>query len=237
MMKIVGIDLPLPSSYSDVDTRIARKNSDFRRHLESIIGHRIVLTGKMTANPNYKVLDSLSEDEAMKIVNQINKEINKAIEMKKIHIDKNPKGYAWIIDEENKIGESIMKIKLSELKRIIKEEVERAKLLDEQGRPRTEETSSPAFDSDEFIQYLTAGHYKSKRGLGSIRSPRGVKSAGAGRPEKFYVDTPDGVTDLTAMEIIDLYDPKASMAFDVYDVDGAFLAKIPIDWELGERTA
>lgn len=128
----------------------------------------------------------------------------------------------------------VYRIKLSELKKMIKEE--KQKVILEQ-RPKMEETDSPPFGTDEFIQWLTAAHYKSKRGMGSIRSPRGVKSAGPGRPEEFYVDTPSGVTKLTAKEIIDLYDPKGKMAFDVYDMDGGYLAKVTLDWELGERAA
>lgn len=127
----------------------------------------------------------------------------------------------------------LYRIKLSELKKMIREEKRR--FLREQGRPSFEETDSPPFDTDEFIQYLTAGHYKSKRGLGAIRSPKGVKSAGPGRPEDFYVDTPDGVTKLTAKQIINLYDPKSKVAFDVYDMEGAYLAKVPLDFELLEE--
>jgi hypothetical protein len=129
-----------------------------------------------------------------------------------------------------------MKIKLSELKRIIRSEVRRAKKLNEQGRPSTSEYATPAYDADEFIDYVTAGFSKSKRGLGALQPGRAsVKAPGAGRPQEFHVDTPEvGMVVMSDRELVDAYNPGGSKGYDVYDTDGTYMASVPLEADFEE---
>lgn len=109
------------------------------------------------------------------------------------------------------LNDNIKRIKLSELKRIIKQEVLKMKLMKEQGRPKLE--GGQYYETDEFIDYIRAG----------------LKS-GRGRPQEFEVEIGEDFVTLSDKELLDAYDPSGKW-YDVYGKDGEALAKVPLDLE------
>lgn len=76
----IGIQLPLPPSFSQLPSDIGRKNEKFKAKLSKKIGHKIKLIGKNTWNPCHQVDTTFPDkDTAEKLLALINQEINSAI--------------------------------------------------------------------------------------------------------------------------------------------------------------
>jgi len=129
------------------------------------------------------------------------------------------------------VGKTV-RIRMSELKKLIREEARRARLVKEQGRPvsiplgrpteladletgrgRPKEEGGQYYSSDEFIDYVRAG----------------IKS-GKGRPEEYDIDLGDELLTVSGRELIDMYDEDGKW-YDIYGRDGENLAKVPLDIE------
>lgn len=130
--------------------------------------------------------------------------------------------------KEGTVGKTV-RIRMSELKKLIREEARRARVLKEQGRPvsiplgrpteladleigrgRPKEEGGQFYDSDEFVEYVRAG----------------VKS-GRGRPEEYDIDLGDELLTVSGRELLDMYDEDGEW-YDIYGRDGENLAKIPL---------
>jgi hypothetical protein len=113
-------------------------------------------------------------------------------------------------------SKKVTKIRLSELKRIIRSEVRRAKLNEQRGRGRPSEAGGEIYTADEFLDYLKFG-----------------KKGGRGRPFEYHVDINGTLYTVSDKELIDAYDVDGTWV-DVYDAQDAFLAKFPVDINLLE---
>lgn len=134
---------------------------------------------------------------------------------------------------EKKAEPKVFRIRMTELKKMIREEARRARILKEQGRPvsiprgrpfeiektevgrgRPSDEGGHAYDEQEFLDYLRAG----------------LKS-GRGRPQEFDVDTSEELIRMSDQQILDSYDESGSH-MDIYGKDGDILANLPLNLEL-----
>jgi hypothetical protein len=133
-------------------------------------------------------------------------------------------------------GSKTVRIRMSELKKLIREEARRARVLKEQGRPvsiplgrpteladletgrgRPKEEGGQYYSSDEFIDYVRAG----------------LKS-GRGRPQEYDVDLGDEMLTLSDRELLSAYDEDGQW-YDIYSTTGENLAKIPLNLDSLEQ--
>jgi len=123
------------------------------------------------------------------------------------------------------------RIRMSELKRIIKEEAKRARLLKEQGRP----VSIPLGRPTEPGEMPARGRGRPEEDRGGPYSQRELlhyvmtfDKEGRGRPAEWQVDNGTELMPLSTKELMDAYDEKSTTAYDVYSPDGEHLGELPL---------
>lgn len=139
------------------------------------------------------------------------------------------------IMERRKLNESrkpkVYRMKLTELKKIIRQEARRARVIKEQevagpvgrprdlpgldiGRGRPKEEGGQFYDTDEFLDYLRSG-----------------EKTGRGRPFEFDVEVGDTFYTVSDKDLIDAWDDDGTPV-DIYSPNGELLAKAIVNLDV-----
>lgn len=125
-------------------------------------------------------------------------------------------------------SKKVVRITMTELKKIIREEAHRARVLKEQGRPtelpeplnagvgrgRPSLAVGNSYDEDEFKTYIEAG----------LRG-------GRGRHSEFDLDDGENLLTISDQQILDSWDVDAPH-YDIYSKNGEILASVPLDLDM-----